>query len=210
MGLTDTSDIVYLVDLENTGTKILYQHIKQNENAGYIVFCSENTLTPGSILEKVPNTLHITFVDCHSGGNNAMDFCICATAGQLADKKGRQIRILSDDKGYDPMLYMLQQQGVRIRRETTAAYQPVQKTGHKDIILTEQVAEDHTKPQKNTSMIKAIRKQVPKRYQEELIKVIPGALNRQEAHELLQAILPRKMVDDVYKRLKRYIPKETV
>lgn len=193
-------DTIYLVDLENVGTKVLYQHIKHNEDAEYIVFCSDSTSTPGSILEHVPSMLHITFIDCQTGGNNAMDFCICATAGRLSVEAGKTIKILSDDKGYDPMLYILHRQGVRISRENTA-YQP------ESVI---DPPENNQQWRENIPIIKAIREHVPKQYQQEMIAVLPGAINKKEAHEMLQIILPQKMVADIYKKLKKYIPKEVV
>ena len=77
-----------------------------HKDAKYVIFHSDNTSTPGAMLDSLPQELDVQFVDCRSGGNNAMDFCICALAGQLSREPGKLIRILSDDKGYDPVLHM--------------------------------------------------------------------------------------------------------
>lgn len=183
---------IYLVDLENIGIKALYHHIKENEESEYIIFHSDATPSPGIILEHVPDTLPVTFVDCRSGGNNAMDFCISAMAGKLSFIAGQRIVILSDDHGYDPVLYMLHQKGTRIVRQGVGTGDRKKEHGSKE----------------NTAVVKAIRESVPKKYQEEIIAVLPSAVSRAQAHEMLQTILPQKMVADVYKKLKKHIPKE--
>lgn len=194
---------IYLVDLENVGTKFLYQHAEHHKDAEYVIFHSDSTSAPGVMLDNLPLELDTKFVDCRSGGNNAMDFCICAMAGQLSNEPGKLIRILSDDKGYDPILYMLHQQGVRIVREGST-YQ--QETGSGDKNTSEEIPAWR----ENVPIIKAIRACVPKKYQHEVIGTLPGAVNRKEAHEMLQAILPQKMVPEIYKKLKKHIPREVV
>lgn len=187
-------NITYLVDLENIGIKALCHQIENDSESDYIVFHSDATSSPGSILEQVPDTLKISFVDCRKGGNNAMDFCISAMAGCLSLTTGQHIVILSDDKGYDPVLYMLHQKGVRITRQGTGSKQSddVKDRGWRE----------------NVPIIKAIRESVPKKYQEDVIAVLPSAVSRAQAHEILQSVLPEKMVADVYRKLKKHIPKE--
>ena len=51
---------------------------------------------------------------------------------------------------------------------------------------------------------------MPKKYQNDVIAVLPGAISRKEAHEMLQAVLPQRMVQDVYRKLKKHIPQEVV
>lgn len=197
---TATYGPVYLIDLENIGTQVLYNHIRAHHDGEYIIFHSDSTTSPGTILEKIPEDVKVSFVDCRSGGNNAMDFCICTTAGMLA-KDSRSIKILSNDKGYDPVLYMLHQQGIRITRECTPDHPSASNISA------------HTKDLKwreNVPIIKAIRETVPKKYQEDVIAVLPGAVSRKEAHEMLQAILPTKIVAETYRKLKKHIPKEIV
>ena len=89
---------------------------------------------------------------------------------------------------------------MRISRENTA-YQP------ESVI---DPPENNQQWRENIPIIKAIREHVPKQYQQEMIAVLPGAINKKEAHEMLQIILPQKMVADIYKKLKKYIPKEVV
>ena len=192
---------IYLVDLENIGTHVLYQHINEHKNARYIIFHSDSTSAPENILANIPEDVQVSFVDCHSGGNNAMDFCICTMAGMLAKSSGNSIRILSNDKGYDAILYMLHQRGVRIARESTSDRLPNQSA---DPVSTIPVQIS----QNNAALIKAIRASVPKQYQEEVITTLSGRVTRQQAHEMLQAILPTKLVADTYRRLKKHIPKK--
>lgn len=195
----DKRNVIYLVDLENIGTKALCQHIKRNAEAEYIVFHSDSTSTPWSILEQIPDMLKITFVDCKGGGNNAMDFCISATAGRMSCQPGIRIIILSDDKGYDSMLYMLHHKGVRITREGVPGSQKV-KTDE-DVLIKDRGPREHV------PIIKAIRKEVPRKYQEDVIDILPGAINRTEAYEMLQAILPSDIATSIYHKLKIHIPR---
>lgn len=201
MDLVNESDIIYLVDLENIGSKGLYQHVKQHLNAEYIIFYSDTTTTPGLILDQVAKDLHVTFVDCKTGSNNAMDFCICAMAGRLSINQKKILRILSDDKGYDPMLHILQQQGVCIRRENSSYPQTSNETSPFNI---------NPKQSENIPIIKEIRACVPKKYQDDIIAELPSAVNRKQAHEILQRNLPQKMVPEIHKRLKKFIPKERI
>lgn len=198
MNLVDAFDTVYLVDLENVGPKPLCQHVEHHQDARYIIFYSDSTSGPGFILEQVSETLQVSFVNCKTGGNNAMDFCISAMAGKLAADVRKKVKILSNDKGYDPMICMLQEQGVRISREAT--YQPKPET-------TESQKTSQT-PKDNLLLISTIRKNVPKQYQADVVNALSGTISRKEAHEMLQTILPQKMVPDIYKKLKKHIPKE--
>ena len=184
---------IYLVDLENIGQTLLYEQIESEPKSTYIIFYSIATLAPGAILEHIPEDVDVKFVDCYSGGNNAMDFCICAAAGRLSIEHGCSIRILSDDKGYDPMLNMLHQEGIRISRK---------KAGNNVSVNGD------PGPREHVPIIRAIRQNVPKKYQDDCIAVLPGAPNRKRAHEMLQSILPPEIVAGTYKKLKKHIPKE--
>lgn len=187
---------VCLIDLENIGTTAMHHYIESHKGCEYIIFHSDSTSAPGAILEKIPDDVKVSFVDCRSGGNNAMDFCICAMAGLLAQDE-RKMAIVSDDKGYDAILYMLHQRGIRINRETTPTH-PSSANG------------EIPAWRENVPIIKAIRACVPKQYQNDVIAVLPGAVSRKEAHEMLQAILPQKSATEAYNKLKKHIPKEVV
>ena len=159
-------NIIYLVDLENICARPLYQYAEEHQDAEYIVFYSDNTSSPDSLLEGLPDTVRVTFIDCKTGGNNAMDFCICAIAGHLSVRRMVKIKILSNDKGYD----QIDQQDI----ETV------------------------------------IKRNVPKKYQGDLINAISNAIDRKEAHEMCQAILPGNIAVQTYRKLRKYIPKEVV
>lgn len=191
-------NVTYLVDLENIGTKSLYQHVKDNLEEEYLIFYSNSTSTPNSMLKHLPDMLNVSFIDCKSGGNNAMDFCISMMAGKLSTNRYRKLRILSSDKGYDPMVCMLQEQGVRIERESVT-YQSETENVHLPV----------EEPNEYT-LRNAIRKYVPKKYQNDMAKAIVNVISRKEAHEICQAILPKSMATDVYKKLRKYIPKEVI
>lgn len=195
-GNVDSASIhspIYLVDLENVGVNFLYQHVQRNADAEYVVFCSESTALPGTVLDNVPDGLSVSFIDCRNGEANAMDFCICAMAGRLSGN-GRPMRILSNDKGYDPMVDMMHRQGIRIKREAAPRHVPVP-----DGVAGQTVS---------TSLIGAVYTNVPKKYQQAVIEALPGICTRKKMHEALQAALPTKLVADVYKKLKKHIPKE--
>ena len=197
-------DAIYLVDLENIGHKVLYQYIENHRDIQYIVFYSENTVSPEIVLEHIPVSIQVTFIDCKTGVNNAMDFCICAMAGQLSVNNKNRIVILSDDKGYDAMLHMLSRQGIRISRTSVNQSEPSKKK------IKQKDQTDMKKKQTDQLLVTAIRKNVPKQYQEDLIAAMSAVSNKSDAHEVCQAVLPRKMVSDIYKKLKKYIPKEVI
>lgn len=203
MSSINTSDIIYLVDLENIGTTILSEYIVQYPDAKYIVFYSDATVTPCSILDQAPVQTAIKFVNCKTGGNNAMDFCISAMAGRLTAVKGQVVKIMSNDKGYDPMLHMLQEYGVRIKREAVT-YPSIVKASDQ----LEESGQQNQNLIMNEALITTIKNIVPKKYQADVLRVIPGAANRKAAHELLQTILPQSLVQEIYRKLRKYIPKE--
>ena len=132
-----------------------------------------------------------------------MDFCISAMAGRLTAVKGQVVKIMSNDKGYDPMLHMLQEYGVRIKREAVT-YPPIVKVSEQNEISGQQ----NQNLVVNQALITTIKNVVPKKYQADVLKVIPVAVDRKEAHELLQNILPQAIVKEIYRKLRRYIPRE--
>lgn len=195
MGTENIHSLLYLVDLENVGANFLYQHAHAHAESEYIVFCSESTPTPGTVLHHVPEALDISFVDCHNDGKNAMDFCISAMAGVLS-ACGRPMRILSGDKGYDAIFGMLHRQGVRIEREEPRHHAVLPKGAGGSPLVD------------NTSLTGAVYKHVPKAYQQAVIAMLPDVYDRKGMHEALQAALPTKLVAATYKKLKKHIPKE--
>lgn len=198
MSFSDTPETIYLVDLENIGVKILPRHMEQHSDSRYIIFYSDSTAMPGVILEQVPQTVRIQFIYCRTGGNNAMDFCISAMAGRLAAVPKVMIKILSNDKGYDPMIHMLQEQGSRIER-VIAEYVVTDTSNDDTSVIIDDVRKE--------ALINAIKRNTEKCYWDRLIKILPDARNRSEAHEMMQAVLPNKMISDLYKKLKKFIPK---
>lgn len=201
MSFNDTPETIYLVDLENIGAKILPRYMEQHPDASYIVFYADSTPAPGSILEQVPHAVKIQFVYCRTGGNNAMDFCICAMAGRLVVIPKAMIKVLSNDKGYDPMIRMLQEQGSRIER--VIAEYAITDVSDKSDSNPGTIVDDARKQ----DLINAIKRNTEKCYWDRLIKILPDARNRSEAHEMMQAVLPNKMISDLYKKLKKFIPK---
>lgn len=197
MTLSNTPDMIYLVDLENIGTRTLYKHIGSHPGAWYFVFYSDSTPGPGQMLENIPVMVQVSFVDCKSGSNNAMDFCISAMAGKLSADIRKPMMILSDDKGYDPMLLLLNRQGIRIGREST---------GHQASCDGNQ--EKAPMAQDMSPLVRAVRANVPKQYQDDLVASLTDGMCRSDMHEACQRILPEKMVSDIYKKLKKHIPKE--
>lgn len=189
MEIKNTVKTIYLVDLENIGQTALYDFVKQNPEEEFVIFYSDKTTSPGIILEHVPENLIISFVLCESGSDNAMDFCICTTAGLIASKDFQKIVIISDDKGYDPAVHMLQQKGMRIKRENTAQ------------------ADDGQMPCLNGRITKVVFENVPKRYQNEVFEALKNVSGRKAVHEMLQKIMPQTTAAETYNKLKKYIPK---
>lgn len=188
----------YLVDLENIGMTPLCRHVQQHPDAEYVIFHSDGTPPPGHILEQLPDNVRVTFTDCKAGGNNAMDFCICAAAGRMSAYSAVKVRILSNDKGYDPMVHMLQGQGVRIAREPVTYRSKPADPGTGQHCVTDKAG-----------ITAVIRKNVPKKeFQDVLIQKISGAANRKEAYEICQALLPDNLAVDIYRKLRKYVPKE--
>lgn len=186
----EPSHITYLVDLENIGPAELYAHAGKHPADRYIIFYSAHTASPEAILEQMPAASDVRFRYCPAGTDNAMDFCICAVAGRLSAQGRNVLRIFSDDRDYDPVLPLLQEEGVRIAREGTT-----RKT-------------DGAENGRSTPLIEAVRSCVPKQYQAEVASALRRAADRRQAHDALQDILPQKFVPEVYNKLKKYIPKE--
>ena len=90
---------------------------------------------------------------------------------------------------------------VRIRRENSSYPQTSNETSPFNI---------NPKQSENIPIIKEIRACVPKKYQDDIIAELPSAVNRKQAHEILQRNLPQKMVPEIHKRLKKFIPKERI
>lgn len=196
--------VICLVDLENIGTRALVKRMEKHPADEYIVFYSESTSTPETLLVHIPENVSVRFIGCRTGTNNAMDFCICTVAGQESLNRYKRIIILSDDKGYDAILPVLHCQGVRVSRET------VETPDTSNISDTSNTSGGTPDWRENIPIIKAIRKYVPKEYQDDAIRLIPGVVSYSEAHEMLQAILPPKQVQRVYHKLKPHIPIEAV
>lgn len=204
MDIGNTFRTTYLVDLENIGPGALFQHMEKHQESEYVVFYSDATAEPGTLLRHISVFSGVRFVDCRDGGNNAMDFCICAMAGQFSTDRGLTVVILSGDKGYDPMIRMLNDQGTRISREPLAN-QPLKVTvssGEKERI-------DKRSAREQLPAVKTVRASVQKKYQDEVIEAVLGAAGKQAFHEELQTILPTKQVQGVYKKLKKYVAVDT-
>lgn len=200
-------NLTYLVDLENICAKPLYQYAEKHQDGEYIIFYSENTSSPNSILEGLPEEIKVSFVGCKTGGHNAMDFCISGMAGRLSVGRLTKIKILSNDKGYDPVIRMLQEKGTRITREGVSLSPKEGKEGDLNYSNIDPVSdlEDYAREQDIKRMI---RKSVPKKYQGQMTDAILHAIDRKEAHEMCQAILPDNMATTVYRKLRKYIPRE--
>lgn len=190
-------NLTYLVDLENIGIKPLRQYVEHGQEGEYIIFYSDNTPMPGALLEQLPDNIHIAFVNCRTGGNNAMDFCICAMAGKLSTDRTGKIKILSNDKGYDAMVRMLQEQGTRITRDGVMSH-PEQR----------EEPSQSTRSIDENGIAAIIQKNVPKKYQNMLQNEMLHVMSRKEAHEICQAVLPKSLATEVYRKIKKFIPKE--
>lgn len=190
-------NITYLVDLENIGSKPLYKYIEEHQDGEYIIFYSDNTSSPATMLDELPDMLNVSFVYCKTGSNNAMDFCICAVAGKISAYRTKKMKILSNDKGYEPMVHMLQEQGIRITREDIT-YQP-------DIVPVKPLCDMDM-----GAIEDVIIKNVPNKYQRDMLKTIPKVISRKEAHEICQVILPKSLATEIYRKLRKHIPKEVI
>lgn len=127
---------IYLIDYENIQNDIInvLHKKKHTEPPYYILFYSEHTRQPGKILEEIPEDANVTFQHCYCNSENALDFQLVATLGQLSTRypKNKYV-IVSNDNGYIPAIQMLQDQGIRVFNERM----PIQKPQPKIIIEPE-------------------------------------------------------------------------
>lgn len=112
---------IYLIDYENIQNDVIerlqtmYHHEIQPY---YLVFYTEHTQKPGKLLEELPDDVTVSFQHCYCNSDNALDFQLTTTLGQLTTRYPRnKYVIVSNDRGYTPAIQMLQDQGYRVFQE---------------------------------------------------------------------------------------------
>jgi hypothetical protein len=127
---------VLLVDCENVGSCLpepvvnqrQFDHIVLFVSSGQKQICIDTIL----LMQRFASTNEIIRVPMQ--GNNALDFVLSAEAGKHAHQ-GRNVSVLSNDHGFDPMIAHLQEQyGINAKRLTRPALpkepvKPVQPKG---------------------------------------------------------------------------------
>ena len=77
---------IYLIDYENIQNDVIerlqtmYPHAIQPY---YLVFYTEHTQKPGKLLEELPDDVTVSFQHCYCNSDNALDFQLMTTLGQL-------------------------------------------------------------------------------------------------------------------------------
>lgn len=110
---------IYLIDYENTAPNILTTLAAISpQDSWYYLFYSEMTKQPEWIMSHLPDkSIILKLINCHVGSQNAMDFQIVAMAGYISALHPNAIYIIvSNDKGYDAPIQMMQENGIRIFR----------------------------------------------------------------------------------------------
>ena len=86
----------------------------------------------------------VEYIQSDGGGPNAVDFHIAFYLGRLAlENPGGRFRVLSKDRGFDPLLRHLRKQGIDCQRDTlamVAAERPVVRTVASLLVFDERIA----------------------------------------------------------------------
>lgn len=119
--------IWYLVDTENTGRDFLSLVLQKEENAHYLLFCTEHSPTvPLSIFPKLQEVLaHLEFVECCASGPNALDFQLVTYLGNLISAhKDDDFVVVTKDRGYDAAVMFWRNRGISVQRKALPGTQP--------------------------------------------------------------------------------------
>lgn len=113
----------FYVDTENLGYAEWLPHFEGVTKQDTIILMVSEKSGRVPIME-VANTLVPLFKECivkriniQTGEQNAMDFCLVATLGQHVQRAPKSKHILlSQDKGYDAVVKMFNEQGISVSR----------------------------------------------------------------------------------------------
>lgn len=202
---------IYFIDFENTNNQILdILHECTPKDSWYFIFYSDETQGPEWILRKAPEGMCVRFIPCENGKTNSLDFQLMAKVGQCtAIYRNARYIIVSNDKGYDGAIHMLQREGVRIFRESAP---------------TGLVSHDKRKERQETfdrNPIYQIARQACNRagcprYTDLLYHRLKKLKNQDlkgknilvEVHTIVQSTVKMKYTSDVYAELKPYYTKQ--
>lgn len=114
-----------LIDFENVQPRNL--ELLKNRPFRVFVFVGANQTKIPFELAKAAQLLgeNARYIKISGNGQNALDFHIAYYVGALAaDDPNGKFHVISKDKGFDPLMRYLNQEGITIRRETDLAEIP--------------------------------------------------------------------------------------
>lgn len=202
---------VFLVDVENVSRYALLKMASADgaRDCWFFLFYSENTISPERILKGLPEKLIIRFFFCREG-KNAMDFCIMAKAGQLsALHPNAEYVIVSNDRGYDPGIRMLQEDGRHVFRHAPDGAGPEEPES--------ETAPSSPEVDGLYLRVKGLNGECEK--PEELCRKIRGILFGRpkkdpkhrfwtQVNNTVQKYVPQKYVSMYYKTIKKYLTEQ--
>lgn len=139
----ETTRVVYLVDTENVGRSFIPLLMEPEDDATYILFCTEHSpLVPLALLPKVTKNLEqFQFIECCTPGQNALDFQLISYMGYLMkEAPTTKYVVLSKDMGYDSAIRFWQLRGYDVKRR-----EPVPYTMGKESLTAGSINEQTTK-----------------------------------------------------------------
>lgn len=112
--------INYLIDSENVGVRwipYLKENIKKTDRV-FLFYTDASKSIPCKELETLADFIHqIKTIYCENGTPNALDFQLCSYLGYLVRIGTKSTYcILTQDKGYDAVVYFWKEKGIHIYR----------------------------------------------------------------------------------------------
>lgn len=185
----------YLIDYENLPKDIVKNLCEKNKNQNYwyLVFYSDKTAPPQTILETVPESTTIRFQYCYNGTDNALDFQLIATVAQMSAKHPNiKYIIISDDKGYTPAVRMLQEQGLKVFLQDYINVLELPKGQNSELI---QIIKDA-----------CIHAKIPKAWNT-IYHIVLKTNSLKEINKKLHNQYKKSAADKIYLQIKRYYDK---
>lgn len=125
----------YFIDTENVCNDwidIIKNITKQDNQSEFYVFYTKNTTSLNyqmlDILLSLPDNIKIKLIECNCGRKNALDFHLVAEIGrQSATSKKSHYIIVSNDKGYEPLIKTYNNHGYHMERLDTKTNAEIKK-----------------------------------------------------------------------------------
>jgi hypothetical protein len=179
-----------LIDFENVQPKNL--GLLESQPFRVFVFVGANQTKVPFELARALQALgkNAEYIKISGNGQNALDFHIAYYIGKLAaGEPGAQFHVISKDKGFDPLIKHLKDQGISVRRERDLAEIPQLRipastsSGEQIAAIVKNLAgRGHARPRK----VKTLQNTIKNLFAEQL--------DEQELSSLVKELQKRKLI----------------